>query len=91
MKNYNIKELQDKLERCRNVSLDEVSIDDVDELSFVKINTRLNQVDRIIDFISKTKNPYIFKVNDKLVKIEFCNNGKKAEDSITSVIKSIYK
>ena len=59
MKNYNIKELQDKLERCRNVSLDEVSIDDVDELSSVKINTRLNQVDRIIDFISKTKNPYI--------------------------------
>ena len=48
-------------------------------------------VDRIIDFISKTKNPYIFKVNDRLVKIEFCNNGKKAEDSITSVIKSIYK
>ena len=48
-------------------------------------------VDRIIDFISKTKNPYIFKVNGRLVKIEFCNNGKKAEDSITSVIKSIYK
>ena len=38
MKNYNIKELKDKLERCRNVSLDEVSIDDVDELSFIKIN-----------------------------------------------------
>ena len=91
MKNYNIKELQDKLEGFRNVSLDEVSIDDVDEPLSVKINTRLNQVDRIIDFISKTKNPYIFKANGKLVKIEFCNNGKKAEGSITSVIKSIYK
>ena len=91
MKNYNIKELQDKLEGCRNVSLDEVSIDDGDEPLSVKINTRLNQVDRIIDFISKTKNPYIFKANGKLVKIEFCNNGKKAEGSITSVIKSIYK
>ena len=91
MKNYNIKELQDKLEGYRNVSLDEVSIDDVDEPLSVKINTRLNQVDRIIDFISKTKNPYIFKANGKLVKIEFCNNGKKAEGSITSVIKSIYK
>lgn len=91
MKNYNIKELQDKLERCRNVSLDEVSIDDVDELSSVKINTRLNQVDRIIDFISKTKNPYIFKVNDRLVKIEFCNNGKKAEDCLTNVLKNLYR
>ena len=91
MKNYNIKELQDKLERCRNVSLDEVSIDDVDELSSVKINKRLNQVDRIIDFISKTKNPYIFKVNGKLVKLEFTDNGTNAEDAITNVIKSLYK
>lgn len=91
MKNYNIKKLQDKLERCRNISLDEVSIDDIDELSSVKINTRLNQVDRIIDFISKTKNPYIFKVNGRLVKIEFSNNDKKAENDITRVIKSIYK
>ena len=55
MKNYNIKELQDKLEKCRKVTLDEVNPDDVDELSSVKINTRLNPVDRIIDFISKTK------------------------------------
>ena len=91
MKNYNIKELQDKLERCRNVSLDEVSIDDVDELSSVKINTRLNQVDRIIDFISKAKNPYIFKVNGKLVKLEFTDNGTNIEKAIMNVIKSLYR
>ena len=91
MNKYNIKELREKLERCKNISLDEVNLDDVDELSSIKINTRMNTVNRIIDFISKTKNPYIFKVNGRLVKIEFCNNDKKAEDSITSVIKSIYK
>ena len=88
---YNIKELREKLERCKNISLDEVNLDDVDELSSIKINTRMNTVNRIIDFISKTKNPYIFKVNGRLVKIEFCNNDKKAEDSITSVINGIYK
>jgi len=91
MNKYNIKELREKLERCKNISLDEVNPDDVDELSSIRINTRMNPVNRIIDFISKTKNPYIFKVNGRLVKIEFCNNDKKAEDSITSVIKSIYK
>ena len=91
MNKYNIKELREKLERCKNISLDEVNPDDVDELSSIKINTRMNPVNRIIYFISKTKNPYIFKVNGRLVKIEFCNNDKKAEDSITSVIKSIYK
>ena len=47
--------------------------------------------EKILDFISKTKNPYIFKVNDKLVKIEFNDNGTNAEDAIINVIKSIYK
>ena len=51
----------------------------------------MNPVNRIIDFISKTKNPYIFKVNGKLVKIEFSKNDKIAEESLTNVIKSIYK
>lgn len=91
MNKYNIKELQEKLERCKNISLDEVNPDDVDELSSIKINTRMNPVNRIIDFISKTKNPYIFKVNGKLVKIEFSKNDKSAEESLTNVIKSIYK
>ena len=91
MKNYNIKELQDKLERCREVSLDEASIDDVDELSSVKINTRLNQVDRIIDFISKTKNPYIFKVNGKLVRMSFSDKGPTADDCLTRVLENLYK
>ena len=91
MNKYNIKELREKLERCKNISLNEVNPDDVDELSSIKINTRMNPVNRIIDFISKTKNPYIFKVNDKLVKIEFSKNDKSAEESLTNVIKSIYK
>ena len=91
MNKYNIKELQEKLERCKNISLDKVNPDDVDELSSIKINTRMNPVNRIIDFISKTKNPYIFKVNGKLVKIEFSKNDKSAEESLTNVIKSIYK
>ena len=91
MNKHNIKKLREKLERCKNISLDEVNPDDVDELSSIKINTRMNPVNRIIDFISKTKNPYIFKVNGKLVKIEFSKNDKSAEESLTNVIKSIYK
>ena len=91
MKNYNIKELQDKLERCRNLSLDEVSIDDVDKLSSVKINTRLNQVDRIIDFISKTKNPYIFKINGRLVRMRFSENGPTADECLTNMLENLYR
>ena len=73
------------------MKLEDVTLDDVDELSSIKIDRRKSSNERILDFLTKVKNPYIFKVNDRLVKIEFCNNDKKVEDYITSVIKSIYK
>ena len=44
MNKYNIKELREKLERCKNISLDEVNPDGVDKLSSIKINTRMNPV-----------------------------------------------
>lgn len=33
MSKYNIKELEEKLERCRNVNLDDVKLEDVDEVT----------------------------------------------------------
>lgn len=91
MKNYNIKELEEKLKRCKDIELSEINIDEADDLNEIRISRRKSKEERIIDFISKTKNPYIFKVNGRLVKIEFTDNGRKAEDAIMNVIKSLYK
>lgn len=66
---YDIEELSQKLERCRNVNLDDVKLKDVDEIKFIKIDRRKHSNERILDFIRKTKNPYIFKVNGRLVRI----------------------
>ena len=91
MKKYNIKELEEKLKRCKEIDLREVNIYEVDDLDKIKISRKKSKEERIIDFINKTKNPYVFKVNGRLVKIEFTDNGKSAEDSITNVIKSLYR
>ena len=91
MEKYNIKELEEKLKKCKNIDLNEVNIDDIDELSEVKIRRKKSKEEKILDFISKTKNPYIFKVNGKLVKLEFADNVKDGEDAIINVIKNIYK
>lgn len=91
MKKYNIKELEEKLKISKDIDLSEVNIDEVDGLNEIRISRRKSKEERIIDFISKTKNPYIFKVNGRLVKIEFNDNHRKAEDAITNVIKSIYR
>jgi len=91
MKKYNIKELEEKLKKCKDIDLSEVNINEVDDLNKIRISRRKSKEERIIDFINKTKNPYIFNVNGRLVKLEFTNNGRKAEAAITNVIKSIYK
>ena len=39
MKNkYNIKELEEKINRCKNIKLEDIKPDDIDEISFIKIN-----------------------------------------------------
>ncbi len=83
MNKYNLKKLEEKLRRCKSVKLEDVTLDDVNEISSIKIDRRKPSNERILDFLTKVKNPYIFKVNGKLVKIEFSNNERKAEECTT--------
>ena len=92
MKNkYNAKELEEKSDRCRNVNLEDVTLDDVDEISSMKIDKRKPSNERILEFITKAKNPYIFKVNGKLVRISFTDTDKTAEDCLTRVLENLYR
>ena len=91
MDKYNIKELAEKLERCRNVNLDDVKLEDVDEITDIKIDRRKSSNERILDFITKAKNPYIFKVNGKLVRIRFSDTDKTADECLTNVLKNLYR
>lgn len=87
----NIDELKDKLERCRKISLEDIQPEDVDEITEIKIDKRKSSNERILDFLNKVKNPYIFKVNGRLVQIGFSENGKTADECLTNVLKSLYK
>ncbi|MBP3920706.1 MAG: hypothetical protein J6D28_03985 [Bacilli bacterium] len=91
MKKYNIEKLREKLERCKNISFNDISLDDVDDISTIKISKKKNEYEKILDFIENTKNPYIFKSNDKFIKIEFSNNDRKAEECLTNVLKDLYR
>lgn len=91
MDNYDLKELEEKLNRCKNMKLEDVTLDDVDEISYIKIDRRKSSNERILDFIMKVKNPYIFKVNGKLVRISFSDTDKTAEDCLTRVLMNLYR
>ena len=91
MNNYNIKELEDKINKSKKISIDEVDINELDDLSEIKISKKKKGYERILEFIKNISNPYIFKIDNKIVKIEFTNNGVSAEDSITNIVSNIYR
>ena len=92
MDKYNIEEIKEKLERCKSMKLEDVTLDDVDEISSIKIDRRKPSNERILDFIAKVKNPYIFKVNGKLVRISFSKNTDlTADDCLTKVLENLYR
>ena len=90
-KKYNIQELEEKLKRCRNMKLEDVNLDDVDELSSIKIDRRKSSNERILDFLTKVKNPYIFKVNGRLVRMRFSENGPTADECLTNMLENLYR
>jgi len=44
-----------------------------------------------LDFLTQVKNPYVFKVNGRLVKLCFSDNGLTADDCLTKVLENLYR
>ena len=87
----NYKELKEKLDRCKKIKLEDIDPNDVDEITDLKIDKRKSSNERILDFLNKVKNPYVFKVNGTLVRIGFSETNKTADDCLTSVLKNLYR
>ena len=68
-----------------------ILIDDVDEISYFIIDRRNSSNERILDFLTQVKNPYVFKVNGKLVRMSFSENGLTADECLTQCLKNLYR
>ena len=58
-----------------------------------KESLRDNMTDneRILDFLTKVKNPYIFKVNGRLVRMRFSENSLTADECLTNMLENLYR
>lgn len=86
-----IDKLKEKLNKYENIPLSEIDINEVDEITDIKVSKRKSSKDRILDFLNEVKNPYVFKLNGKLIKIGFSETNKTADECLTNVLKSLYK
>lgn len=91
MKNYDIERIIEKVEKYKDMDLNDVNPDDIPDINEIKIDRRKTKEERILDFLSQVENPYVFKINGHLVQIGFTDNGKSAEDCLTNVLKDLYR
>lgn len=87
----NYDELRLKLIEKQKLTFNDVDLDDLEEITQIKISRKPTSNEKIIDFIKSSSNPYMFKYKGKKIKIEFLNTEKKAEESLTNALKEIYK
>ena len=91
MSSEKIKNLKEKLQICKDIPVNKICIDDVDEISNIRIDKRKSSNERILDFLNSVKNPYAFKVNGRIVKISFSITEKTSDDCLTDVLKNLYR
>ena len=73
------------MEHMRNMDIEACDTDQLVDLRSVSIDRSLPVPERMNSFVEQVKNPYLFKVDDIAVKVEF-SSGKNVEDSLLSFL-----
>lgn len=88
---YNYEELKEKIEKCKSVEMNSINIDDIPDIKDLNISKKKSSKERILDFLNEVNNPYVFKVNGRLVMISFANTETTANECLSNVLQNIYK
>ena len=68
----------ENLNEMKNADLQNCNIDDLVDIRDVKVDKSKSQIEKLLDFIEKIKNPYLFKVGDIAVKISFSDSNTQS-------------
>ncbi len=80
--------LLEKINKNKDIELNEIDRTEIDDIRNIKINKNLPVQERIVDFLKKVKNPYVFKVEDTLVKISFGTENVDVKQCLNNIVKS---
>ena len=67
------------------------NIDDLVDIRNIKINVNQPIQEKIVDFVKQVKNPYLFKVGDVVVRVNFNNNGSTFQEKFENYLKECIK
>ena len=76
---------QTDLNDLKHIDIEQYEPDQLVDLRSVSIDKSLPVPERMSTFVKQIKNPYLFKVDDITVKVEF-SSGKSLEESLLSFL-----
>ena len=76
---------QTEMNCLKNADIKQCEPDQLVDLKSVSIDKNLPVSERMRSFVKQIKNPYLFKVDDITVKVEF-SSGKSFEDSLLTFL-----
>jgi len=75
-----------ELERLKSLDIKDVSADDLQELSEVKLYSDLPVQERLELFLCQIGNPYCFKVNGTPVQVSFSDSPKSLDEALNNYL-----
>ena len=82
---------EQELDILKKVDVRNVALDDLVDIRNVKIDSTKCVEERIFDFIQQIKNPYVFKVGDIAVKVNYNENGPTFQEKFQNFLKDCIK
>ena len=76
---------QTEMNCLKNIDIKQCEADQLVDLRSVSIDKSRPVPERMCSFVKQIKNPYLFKVDDITVKVEF-SSGKSLEDSLLTFL-----
>ena len=70
----------ERLQVMKNSTDEPINKESLVDIRDIKINQELSATDRILQFIALTKNPYLYKYGDKVVRVSFAETEVTFEE-----------
>ena len=78
--------LKNKLKDSKKIEVNEVEKENMDSIDNIDINKDKPSNIRILEFLKQSTNPYMFLIDNMIVKIEYGEKGTKLKDCINNLI-----
>ena len=77
---------QAQIEEMKNVDIRTVDMNALPDMSGFKFDNTLSRTERARCVLEASKNPYLFRLDDMIVKIEFADHGKPLQEHMSALL-----